>query len=170
MGEDKNLPLLRRAENCAKDAYPWQRGHPGRPFQPGQSGNPGGLPRFYYEARKLARQAAPDVMQELIRLALSAQDERVRSVCAVAVLDRAGIRPVDFDPNEQFAHIDSMTLEERKRRLAELTVKSLAMLGMDPKAAATAAGAEALATLGIDPKVVATAAGVEIPTEDDATT
>jgi hypothetical protein len=46
----------------------------------------------------------------------------------------------------------------------------LAMLGMDPKAAATAVGAEALATLGIDPKAVATAVGLEVPTEDDATT
>jgi len=39
-------------------------------------------------------------MRELVRLALSAEDERVRSVCAVAVLDRAGLRPIDFDPNE----------------------------------------------------------------------
>ena len=72
----------------------------------GQSGNPSGQSRFYHEARKLARRAAPDVMQELITLALHAEDERVRSVCAVAVLDRAGVRPIDFDPAEEADRAD----------------------------------------------------------------
>jgi hypothetical protein len=67
-------------------------------FPKGQSGNPSGQSRFYHEARMLARRAAPDVMKELIGLALRAEDERVKSVCAVAVLDRAGIRPYDADP------------------------------------------------------------------------
>lgn len=30
-------------------------------------------------------------------------DERVRSVCAVAVLDRGGVKPIDFDPVEEKA-------------------------------------------------------------------
>jgi hypothetical protein len=85
------------------------------------------MSRFYYECRRIARDASPEMIRGLIELARTAQDERVRSVCAVAVLDRAGIRPVDFDPNEQFAHYDSMPLEERKKRLAELTVRMLAM-------------------------------------------
>jgi hypothetical protein len=38
-------------------------------------------------------------MARLIELALHADDERVASVCGVAVLDRAGIRPMDYDPN-----------------------------------------------------------------------
>jgi len=67
----------------------------------GVSGNPTGQSLFYHEARKLGRRAAPTVMQELINLALHAEDERVRSICAVAVLDRAGVRPVDFDPAEE---------------------------------------------------------------------
>ena len=67
----------------------------------GVSGNPTGQSVFYHEARKLGRRAAPAVMQELINLALHAEDERVRSICAVAVLDRAGVRPVDFDPAEE---------------------------------------------------------------------
>jgi hypothetical protein len=37
-------------------------------------------------------------------LALSAEDERVRRVCAVAVLDRAGVRPADFNPDEEKDH------------------------------------------------------------------
>ena len=67
----------------------------------GVSGNPTGQSLFYHEARKLGRRAAPTVMQELINLALHAEDERVRSICTVAVLDRAGVRPVDFDPAEE---------------------------------------------------------------------
>ena len=31
-------------------------------------------------------------------LAKTAEDERVRSVCLVAVLDRAGVRAIDYDP------------------------------------------------------------------------
>ena len=54
----------------------------------------------YYESRQLARIASPRMMQGLIEDADNAEDERVRSVCRLAVLDRAGIRPTDFDPEE----------------------------------------------------------------------
>ena len=50
---------------------------------------------------EIARRAAPEAMQELVRLATEAQDERVRSVCLLAVLDRAGVRPIDFDANKE---------------------------------------------------------------------
>ena len=36
----------------------------------------------------------------MIEDADNAEDERVRSVCRLAVLDRAGIRPIDFDLDE----------------------------------------------------------------------
>ena len=40
-------------------------------------------------------------MEVLVGLASDHEVEpRVRSVCAMAVLDRAGIRPIDFDPDE----------------------------------------------------------------------
>jgi hypothetical protein len=81
------------AERRAKAAYPWR-------FQPGESGNPGGLSKFYWETRRLARDASPAVMARLIELALHADDERVASVCGVAVLDRGGIRPTDYNPSE----------------------------------------------------------------------
>lgn len=72
-------------------------------FPKGRSGNPDGQSRFYHEARMLARRAAPQMMKELIELALHAEDERVKSVCLVAVLDRAGVKPIDFDPAEEKA-------------------------------------------------------------------
>lgn len=43
------------------------------------------------------------MMRGLIELANTAEDERVRSVCLVAVLDRAGIRGMDYDPKEDEA-------------------------------------------------------------------
>src|SRR5215472_14421026 len=68
-------------------AFRWPRG---------VSGNPTGQSRFYHESRKLARVSGPDMMKVLIGLALNpAADERVRSVCAVAVLDRGGVMPTD---------------------------------------------------------------------------
>jgi len=38
------------------------------------------------------------MMAGLIDLAKNAVDDRVRSVCLIAVLDRAGVRPIDYDP------------------------------------------------------------------------
>jgi len=67
-------------------------------FQKGQRGNPDGQSRFYHACRKLAREASPEMMAGLIDLAKNAVDERVRSVCLIAVLDRAGVRPIGYDP------------------------------------------------------------------------
>jgi hypothetical protein len=67
-------------------------------FAKGQSGNPDGQSRFYHQCRKLAREASPEMMAGLIDLAKNAVDERVRSVCLIAVLDRAGVKPIDYDP------------------------------------------------------------------------
>jgi len=67
-------------------------------FPKGQSGNPDGQSRFYHQCRKIAREASPEMMRELIDLAKTAVDERVRSVCLIAVLDRAGVKPIDYDP------------------------------------------------------------------------
>ena len=64
-------------------------------FPKGQSGNPDGQSKFYHQCRKLAREASPDMMLGLIDLAKNAEDERVRSVCLIAVLDRAGVKPID---------------------------------------------------------------------------
>jgi hypothetical protein len=72
-------------------------------FPKGRSGNPDGQSRFYHECRKLAREASPEMMAGLIDLAKNAVDERVRSVCLIAVLDRAGVRPIDYIPAEDAA-------------------------------------------------------------------
>ena len=94
------------AKRRAKALYPWR-------WSGGRSGSPAGL-GLYQEARHLARQAGPAVMERLIELALHAEDERVSSVCCVAVLDRAYGRPreapAEDGPEDRFAR---MTRAER---------------------------------------------------------
>jgi hypothetical protein len=70
-------------------------------FPKGQSGNRDGQARFYHQCRKIAREASPEMMRELVDLAKTAADERVRSVCLIAVLDRAGVKPIDYDPKAE---------------------------------------------------------------------
>src|SRR5690349_6164470 len=98
-------------------------------YPKGQSGNPNGQARFYHEARRIAREAGPEMMYGLIELACEAQDERVRSVCLVAVLDRGGLRPIDFDPNAAVTELSALPLEERRARLAELVARAQKLLG-----------------------------------------
>jgi len=61
---------------------------PGRPFQRGQSGNPGGRPRVVGELRSLARQHAPAAIEELARLAMKAKSESVRVAAIRELFDR----------------------------------------------------------------------------------
>ena len=90
----------------------------------GVSGNPTGQSRFYHECRKLAREASPDVMAGLIDLARSAEDERVRSVCLMAVLDRAGVRPIDQPEPE---NADRPAFEPRAYNPADLALIETAL-------------------------------------------
>jgi hypothetical protein len=93
MSDDQKGPvpaLINAAETARRTANKIFRPGPGR-FQPGVSGNPSGQSHFYHQCRKIARAASPEMMYGLIELAKNAEDERVRSVCLVAVLDRAGV-------------------------------------------------------------------------------
>ena len=105
------------AERRARAAYPWR-------WQPGQSGNPGGISRFYYESRRIFREASPEAAHALVDLALHAEDERVRSICLVAVLDRSGVKPIDYDPAQDVTPPSwdpgALTDEEREQFKAML--------------------------------------------------
>jgi hypothetical protein len=81
-------------------------------------------------------------MQELIRLAKEAEDERVKSVCLVSVLDRAGVKPIDkpeyeperddFDPEKYTeAELDAAAASECRNRLLS-TVASWIILFRKP--------------------------------------
>ena len=88
MADDDDLEAY--VQKRGRAAYPWKRPPSSSQYKPGQSGNPGGLSSFYREGRKIAQRAAPEMMERLIELARTAKDERVRSVCIIGILDRAG--------------------------------------------------------------------------------
>jgi hypothetical protein len=57
------------------------------------------MSRFYFECRQIFQEASPELARAIVELALDPKvDERVRSVCLVAGLDRAGVKPMDYDP------------------------------------------------------------------------
>jgi hypothetical protein len=57
--------------------------------------------RLFAEVRKIYRECSPAAAKEMCRLALEAEDERVRSVCAGMVLERAWGKPKEYDPNAE---------------------------------------------------------------------
>jgi hypothetical protein len=74
----------------AAHQYKWKKG---------QSGNPTGRGGLYHECRRLAAEASPEAMGRLIEL-MHAEDERVSYMATVAVHDRSGVKPMDYDPAE----------------------------------------------------------------------
>jgi hypothetical protein len=84
------------AQSSTRDAR--GRWLPGTPppapgFPKGQSGNPGGLPKTVAEIRKLALSHSPRALDVLVKT-LDSDDEAHRMTAAMAVLDRAGVRPI----------------------------------------------------------------------------
>ena len=100
-----------------------------RPHQwrPGQSGNPTGRGGLYLECRRLAAEASPGAMGRLIEL-MHAEDERVAYMATVAVLDRSGVKPMDYDPAQDVTpptwDPGALTHEEREN-LKALLVKMI---------------------------------------------
>jgi hypothetical protein len=84
--------------------------------------------RLYFQCRQIARMCSPDMMWGLVELACTSTDDRVRLAAQIAILDRAGVKPMEFDPNQQLSAYDNTSLDERKARLAELTLKANEML------------------------------------------
>ncbi len=92
-----------------------RRRGPGRPWRPGQSGNPTGLPReipaAVAECRRLALAHVPTAILRLADL-LDSEDERVRVAAATAIMDRAGVGPRSWEPDRlEVAHtvdVDAM--------------------------------------------------------------
>jgi hypothetical protein len=87
------------AQNSAITAAPRRRG---RPFPPGQSGNPGGRPRDVAHVRELAREYTADALAVLAELMADPhQPAAARTRAAEALLDRGwgkASQLVEVDP------------------------------------------------------------------------
>ena len=66
---------------------------PGRPFEKGRSGNPGGRPKVEGEIRELARQHTITALRILIEIAERGENESARVTAANAILDRGWGKP-----------------------------------------------------------------------------
>ena len=85
----------------------------GRPFQPGQSGNPAGRPKAAAELRELARAHAPEAITELARLAKDAKSETARIAAIRELLDRAYGKPTQIVAAETDERaLNDLNLEE----------------------------------------------------------
>jgi hypothetical protein len=106
------------AETAAQPS-PRRRG-PGRPFKPGQSGNPGGIKgdllSIIEQARRMALRYAPKAIDTLAAC-LDHADARVRVSAAEGLLDRAGLRPYSLEP-ERVEVVASVDVDALRASLA----------------------------------------------------
>src|SRR5215510_12936646 len=65
----------------------------GRPFEKGQSGNPGGRPKAVEAVRELARQHSPEAIEALVKVMTEGKSEAARVAAATALLDRGWGKP-----------------------------------------------------------------------------
>ena len=84
----------------------------GRPFKKGESGNPGGRPKVIAELRELARAYAPDVINELARLAVKAKSETARVSAIRELLDRGYGKATQVLEAENEVALDDINAEE----------------------------------------------------------
>src|SRR6266446_3264701 len=93
--------------------------------------------KYWAEVVDIYRAGSPDAAKELVRLATEAEDERVRSVCAGMVMDRAWGRPKEYDPNAEEAKKPppfdpSLYTTEELRRMQEVMMMIARRQGLLP--------------------------------------
>ena len=94
-----------------------------RPFQPGQSGNPGGRTKLEGEMMKRCREAGPAAADFLIGVALGRVPEanvRERIVAAGMVLDRAFGKVKELPPEDEKTSENAPDTEELRRGILQL--------------------------------------------------
>ncbi len=99
-------------------------------WNPGQSGNPGGLGGAYAECLRLAREASPRAMERLKEL-MESDDERVAAVACNAILDRAFGKPKEIPsengsrPRPDLSPLSDTELAQFRRLTAKLAAATL---------------------------------------------
>lgn len=78
----------------------------GKPFKPGQSGNPSGRPKVVSHIRDLAQKHGEEALKTVVAL-MRSEDERVALAAAQVVLDRAYGKPIQqVDVNDTRDMVD----------------------------------------------------------------
>jgi hypothetical protein len=96
----------------------------GRPFKPGQSGNPGGRPRAAGDIIELARQKTPEAIETLTDIMVNGRQEAARVRAAEVLLDRAHGRPL------QTQQVLEMTTDKRAEDLTDAELMAIARQGL----------------------------------------
>jgi hypothetical protein len=96
-----------------------QRRGQGKPFQRGQSGNPGGRPKVLDDIKTLARTNGEAAFRKVLAL-LDSEDERVALAAAQEVLNRAYGKPQQFIETTTKRDLSEMSDAEIIARLREL--------------------------------------------------
>ena len=85
----------------------------GRPFRPGQSGNPSGRPKVEGVIRDLARSHTREAFERLLRIMRESTDDRSVVLASNAVLDRGWGKPaqtLELDARHQWGGEDQVTI------------------------------------------------------------
>lgn len=106
------------AENS--DTAAKKRRGAGKPFQPGQSGNPGGRPKVLEEIKNLAREHSETAIKTLADIAKDAKaNHSARVAAANALLDRGYGKPLQTI-EASVSLLDQMTADEQTALAAAL--------------------------------------------------
>lgn len=96
-------------------------------WKPGESGNPGGRSKRFFEVQSLAREGSPKSMLRLLQL-VESDDERVAIIASNSVLDRAFGKPKEqkTDENQQvkpdLSALDPADLAQLRLLMAKLAL------------------------------------------------
>ena len=82
-------------ENSNETAKPKRKRGPGKPFQKGVSGNPGGRPKDAFKIAEYARQFSTEAIDKIVAVMRNPEaDLRAVIAAAVAILDRGIGKPM----------------------------------------------------------------------------